>query len=369
MHALALAVVFVALPAEPAPLAQARALEKASDPKGAVALLDAAAAAATDPFLRGRFQYEAARTADERLHDPLGAAKRYGDYVAAFPTGPYASLARDRQRYLVQNAGDVPEALAEYEDSLRAFSRGEVVSSLHRVEALVLRYKTFPLRARACFWLSNALRQRGDLAGAERWLGVVMRDEPGSEDARRADLAVAGLRQQTHDYGEAIATYERYLDSPDPLARELARAQLAFSIEGRRWRRLYFAGLLVLAVAILALLAGVWRRRAPLWPLPFEVWLFLPVLLLFTPLAFYEDRSRVVGGGQVGFVVLAIGLGASIVATLNGAYLRAAAPRGALRLLYLALAIASVASIAYCAIYGLDLMDLVVTTLEQGADR
>ncbi|MHB1844369.1 MAG: tol-pal system YbgF family protein [Deltaproteobacteria bacterium] len=348
--------------AEPAPVVKAQALERQGDVKGAFALLEAAAAAEVDPALQGRYRFEAARLADERLHDPLRAAKLYGDYVSAFPQGPYAQLARDRQHYLVTSSGPTPEALAEYDDSLRAFSRGDIVPSLHRVEDVVLRYPAFPLRARACFWLSNALRNRKDLAGAERWLRVIVTDMPGSEDARRAELAIGALRQQAFEFGSAIDIYQRYVDSPDPLAREIARTQLAFSIEGRRWRRLYFAGLLLLGLSLVCLVLGVVRRRAPLWPLPWEVRLFLPIAALLTALTFRLDS-------RVGVAVTLIFAGGALLATLEGAYLRVAAPGTLARLLHLGLAVGAAASLAYCAIYGVNLTDLVVTTLEQGADR
>jgi expansin (peptidoglycan-binding protein) len=67
--------------------------------------------------------------------------------------------------------------------------------------------------------------------------------------------------------------------------------------------------------------------------------------------------------------VLIIAGGGGILAALSGAYLRVASPRGLLRWLHLFAAVAAAASLAFCAVQALDLTQLVVDTIEQGADR
>ena len=61
--------------------------------------------------------------------------------------------------------------------------------------------------------------------------------------------------------------------------------------------------------------------------------------------------------------------GGLLLATLQGAYLRTAAPQGVRRIVHLLAAAAAATSLAYCAVYAVGLTDLVVTTIEQGADR
>ncbi len=311
--------------------------------------------------LQGRVLYEQARITDEDLKDPIGASRLYAAYVAAFPRGPYAGLARDRADYIARN-GRPPEALAEYEDVLRAFSRGDLGGSLARMETLAEKYPGFPLRARACFWIANVLRQQERYDEAEHWLGVIVQGAPGSRDAHRAELAIAQLESGRDHFAAALAIDRRFLDSPDPLARELARNQLEFTLEARTFRRLFWLGLLVAGGLLVGLAVGIVRRRARLLPLPFELRLYGPIAVLFSLLTVYESR-------RVGGAVSAIFASGALLLLLNGAYLRAAAVRGLRRWLHLLAAAGAAAGIAYCVVYSTNLTELVVDTIEQGADR
>ncbi len=346
--------------APPPGLDAALALSLRGEPIRALSALGALPAA-PGSSLAGRILYERARITDEDLRDPAGASKLYEEYTASFPGGPYAGIALDRIRYIAQN-GRPPEALAEFEDTLRTFTRGNVEGALARMEALVRRYPTFPLRPRACFWIASVLRQRRQFAEAERWLSLLARDAPGTSDARRADLAVAQIESLRDRFETAMAIDRRYLESQDPLARELARDQLGFAIERRRLLRIFLASLGVLGATLAGLLSGVVRRRAPLRPLPFELRLFLPIAAIFCALTVYEDR-------KVGAAVALIGAGGSILVYLSAVYLRAGGARGWRGLGQLALSAAAAASLAYSVIYTTNLADLVVDTIEQGADR
>ena len=306
--------------------------------------------------------YERARITDEDLEDPVAAGKLYGDYVSVFPQGPYAKLADDRRRFLERNGSPSPQALAEYEDVLKTFSHAPAGQAAARMVHVVETYPAFPLRTRACFWLANLARQHKDYEEATRWLKLIVHDYPDSSEAHRAELAIAQDDVAQSHFVAGIAGMERYLDSKDPLARELARAQLGFAIEHRDWYYLFRGGLAVLGLWLAALVLGIVRRRAPLLPLPFEVRVFLPVVVFIGALAFYENR-------KVGVAVLLIAGGGGLLATLSGAYLRVASPQGLLRWLHLLAAAAAAASLAFCAVQALNLTDLVVTTIEQGADR
>jgi outer membrane protein assembly factor BamD (BamD/ComL family) len=306
--------------------------------------------------------YERARITDEDLEDPVAAGKLYADYVAAFPQGPYARLADDRRRFLEQNGTPSPQALAEYEDVIKTFSHVPAGQAAARMAHVVEAYPAFPLRTRACFWLANLARQHKDYEEATRWLRLIVREYPDSTEAHRAELAIAQDDVAQSHFVAGIAGMRRYVDSSDPLARELARAQLGFALEHRNWYYLFRIGLTVLGLWLGALAFGIVRRRAPLLPLPFEVRVFLPVVVFIGALAFYENR-------RVGVAVLLIAGGGGVLASLSGAYLRVASPRGLLRWLHLFAAAAAAASLAFCAVQALDLTELVVTTIEQGADR
>ncbi|MHB8420980.1 MAG: tetratricopeptide repeat protein [Myxococcales bacterium] len=361
MNALLAAGLLLAQLPPPPGVAGALALEREGKPREALAAL-AAAHAEPGSALAGRILYERARLTDEHLRDPLAAAKLYGDYVAAFPTGAYAKLAADRQAYLLRNGGPAPEALADYEDVLRDFARSPGGDLVARMGQVIDRFPTFPLRDHACFWLANVLRQKGDYAGAAHWLGVIVRDDPGSDDARRAELGLAQDLVAQNDFAAGIAAVQRYVDSDDPLARELARSQLAIARERRLWYWLFRGGLAVISGFGLALAAGIFRRRAPLRPFPFEVRLFAPVAALLILLTFAANR-------KVGVAVAIIAGGGVVLTALQGAYLRAASPRGLRRWLTVLVGAAAAASLGFCAINACGLTDLVVETLTQGADR
>ena len=360
MLRLLLAILAASSASGPSPLDAALALEHQGQYKAALEALAAPAEAGVP--MAGRLLYERARITDDDLEDPVAAGKLYADYVAAFPQGPYAKLADDRRRYLERNGTPSPQALAEYEDVLKTFAHVSAERAAERMAQVVEKYPAFPLRARACFWLANLGRQRKDYDEAARWLRRIVADYPDSTEAHRADLALAQDQVAQHYFVAGIAGMQRYVDSSDPLAREIARAQLGFAYERRTWYYLFRGGLAVIGLWAAALVVGIVRRRAPLFPLPFEVRLFLPMAVFIGLLAVYENR-------RVGVAVLIIAGGGAILAALSGAYLRVASPRGLLRWLHLFASVAAAASLAFCAVQALDLTELVVTTIEQGADR
>jgi hypothetical protein len=344
----------------PSPVEAALALERSGKPQAALEALVAPAGA--DAALAGRVLYERARITDETLRDPLAAAKLYGDYVAAFPQGAYAKLASDRRQYLERNGTPAPQALAEYEDIIKSFSHAPADQAAARMAHVVAAYPAFPLRPRACFWLANLARQNKDFVEATKWLRLIVHDYPDSSEARRAEISIAQDEVGQHHFAEGIANLRRFVDSQDPLAREVARAQLEFAIQRRDWFYLFWSGVAVIGLWLSALVLGIVRRRAPLRPLPFEFRLFLPIALFMSPLAVYEHR-------RAGVAVLIIMGGGSLLALLSGVYLRAASPKGLARWLHLFASAAAAASLAFCAVQALDLTELVVTTIEQGADR
>ncbi len=358
---LALGLILAQAPPVPAGVAAALALDRRGKPREALAELPPPPEG-TDPAVASRILYERARLTDEHLRDPLGAARLYGDYLVAFPQGPYARLAEDRKSYLIRNGTPAPEALAEYDDILRDFSRRPVDEMAGRMARLIEGFPAFPLRARACFWLANILRQQGDFAGAARWLGVVVHDYPGTGDERRAHIALAQDQVAQNHFAAGIAGLQRYVDSDDPLARELARAQVEGARQRRVWYWLFRGGIALTSTWLVVLLLGLWRRRARLLPLPFEARLFGPVAAVMVALSMFENR-------RAGVAVLIILGGGFLFAALQGAYLRAATPRGLRRLLPIVVSAGVAASLAFCAIDACGLTDLVVATITQGADR
>jgi tetratricopeptide (TPR) repeat protein len=353
-------------PGPAGPLETALALERQGQFKAALETLSAPLEP-TEPTelgsaMAGRLLYERARITDDDLEDPLAARKLYGDYLAAFPKGPYAKLADDRRRFIETNGTPSPQALSEYEDVLKTFSHVSFEQSSARMAHIVAAYPAFPLRFRACFWLANLWRQHKNYDEASRWLRLIVHDYPDSPEAHRADLAIAQDDIAQDHFVLGIAEMRRYVDSPDPLAREIGRAQLGFAIEHRDWYYLFRGGLAAIALWLGALVLGIVRQRAPLFPLPFEVRIFVPVAVFIGVLAFYENR-------RVGVAVLIIAGGGGLLAALSGAYLRVASPRGVLRWLHLLAAAAAAASLAFCAVQALNLTQLVVDTIEQGADR
>ena len=256
----------------------------------------------------------------------------------------------------------MPQALAEFESVAEAWGRHPSPELVPRMAKVAMDYPTSPIRTRALFWLSNERQANRDPAGAIHWLDQIRAGNPPPKDAHRADLQIALIEQRAGQYAQALEIEERYLDSDDPLARELARSQKDMALNARLYGRLYVLGLSLIGLLAAGLSFGVWRRKAALRPWPWELKFYLPIALLFTGLTFVKDH-------KVGFAVLGIVLGGSLLALLNGAYLRVARPTGPWRMLYLGAVGGAAASLAFCAVHGANLTDLVLTTIEQGADR
>lgn len=346
--------------ATPDPMAQAIAIENA-DPKAAIALLSPLADSAAEPNA-ARADYERARITDTLLHDPKAAAQLYRAHLSNYPSSPYLSMARSRADYLAANMGECPEALAEFEAVAEAWGRHASADLVPRMEHAALSCPTSPIRDRALFWLSSQRVSAGDSAGGVHWLEVLIAGSSAPKDVHRAELQIAVIESRARHYARALEIERRYLDSADPLARELARNQLESTLDAQLYDRLFALGLSLIAALFLGLLFGVRRRRAALRPLPFEVKLYLPIAALLSALTLAEDR-------RVGLAVLGIVISGGILAVLNGAYLRSAHPRGPWRLLYLGAVGGAAISLGFCAVHLAHLTDLVITTLTQGADR
>ena len=230
------------------------------------------------------------------------------------------------------------------------------------MERVALDFPRSPIRARALFWLANARYGQGDIPGAIHWLEVLLAGSPKPAEANRAALQKALFEERFGHYAIAIAIDRRFLDSDDPLARELARGQLRSALANRWYASLYLAGLCLLGTLAVGLTAGIVHLRAPLRPLPWEVKLFLPIAGLLALVTLLEDR-------RVGLAVTGIAAGGALLSVLNGAYLRRVRPRGAWRLTNHGAKVGAAKSLAFCAVHGARLTDLVVTTLQQGADR
>jgi TolA-binding protein len=331
----------------------------AQDPRGAVAALAEVPAGAPQA---DRADYEAARITDRQLRDLVTAEKRYRQHARLFPQSPFTAGALARADYLRDNAGDDPQALAEFEAVADAWGERASPALEQRMAQVALQHPRSPVHARALFWLARVRLGAGDETGAIRWLDAVVAAHPGGADSRLAELQEADAFRRSGHYARALAIDRRFIESDDPLARELARGQLESTLMARREAILNALCLGLLVATTLGLGLGLWRRHAPLWPVAWEVKLSAPITGLFGLITLIQNR-------RVGAAVLDIAFGGAVLAQLNGAYLRRVTPRGIWRFAYLAALSGSALSLGYCAVQANHLTELVLTTLKQGADR
>jgi len=139
----------------------------------------------------------------------------------------------------------------------------------------------------------------------------------------------------------------------------------AANAESWLWRqRISIGGVVLYLATLLALLvrARIWRcRRSDLWPPPGETVFLAPLVVLLVGLAYARSPFfwlPIGGMGLTGFVLLSLG----------GLSFRLRPPGRAASLLWVVLAMAAGAGLAYGILYHYNLLESVVHTWQFGAD-
>jgi tetratricopeptide (TPR) repeat protein len=346
------------------------AREATGDYAGAAAALEALARRRPDDAFADDALYEAAALAEERLGDPERAARLYGELLARYPASRLVRRARARADFLARSLASGAEPLRVYQEILAAYPRRPPAESLARMERLLAEHPDFVLADRALYWLGATYASAGRRADAERALGQLEARFPSSEYTPRGKRLRGELLLGGGHPLAARALYRELAAHADPTVRAAGEEGLR---EVRRaivrWT-LFVVGMAYLAlffVVELVLLRRSSRRGAPTRPrLPTELVFYLPIAALFAVAAATEHRA-------IGLATGLIAAGGALLVWLTGARTTATLAAGPLsrgRRAGRAIAVGLAAlALAYVAIQGTGLTDLVVETLRSGPER
>jgi hypothetical protein len=250
---------------------------------------------------------------------------------------------------------------ARFLELLRTYPSRPSTESVALVTALIDE-GPFAERDRALFWLGSVRLNALDLPSARAFFARLRREHPGSPWLERADLGEADACAVERDYGAALEWLQRASAASDPAVRELARlstAQLQALRVQQRWT--YAAGAFAILIVGLWLVA-LWRRRPlPLWPLPDEARVLLPVLGVLAVLSLRIDPAPRAA-------VLQLCAAGALLVILSGLYRRAANPGRALRALQTASTVLALGACFWVAIYRHDLVNMVLETFRAGPE-
>jgi len=305
---------------------------------------------------------ESARILEERLADPVRAAALYERLARDYPASRLATRAQRRAEALraaLGPGGAHAREVAEMNAILIGFPTRSREESIARMEKLLASSPEFPDAPRAMLWLGTTLEGGGRRDEALARYREVRRRWPDGEWAARAARAEGDLLLARDELDAAEAAYRA-------LSGEARDAMLTRVAVERGRGRLAVAAWIVLALAVAAALAVVWRRAGGLRPLirpPAEVLYLLPVALLLAAAGLTENEAL---ARAIAFVCA----GGLVITWLSGAALEAARPVGRARLAsHLVVVALAVAAVVYLAVSRERLIDFILETVRFGPER
>ena len=317
----------------------------------------------------------AARTAEDRLHDPVRALALYEQLGRRYPDARASKAASRRAEALRALVGDDGQhaAAATAFGELRAMA-GQRLTTAERTTAEALADAAWPGAIDAALWLADVDARDGRVTQARTRLAALMVRTAGTPRDGDVVRAAASLAIRAGAIAEAEQLIARLPAAPsgagaaDAVVASELRAALAHA---RTRQRVVHVALLValvgvlLLVALLVSAAGSLRHVGRALRPPIDVWYIAPVLAVLVLAA----ATGFVGIGRA----VALIAGANINMTwLSGAGLGAAAARGRSTPRVLAHALLApmvVLAVATAVLASGDLADLVLATLRDGPDR
>lgn len=211
----------------------------------------------------------------------------------------------------------------------------------------------------ALLWAAQQRLRELDRDGARRTLERLLSATPSGPAVPDAELLLADLEVEAHDFTEALARYDLVQTAGDERLRYLAAEHRREALSARvRFVVSWLVGGLLALIAV----ARLWRARVgkTLWPLPEEAWRALPVALVLAIASLAQPAQE----RQAVLTVCALGFALTCV---TGAAWSARAPRGKWRFAEALLAVAQAAGVLFLAIESSRLWSRVVDTFAQGA--
>ena len=245
-----------------------------------------------------------------------------------------------------------------FHELLRSYPSRPPAESVALVSALIDE-GPFDERDRALYWIGSVSLQRRDFAAARSLFARLRRDHPASPWIERADLGEAEASAQERDFQGSLRWLEKAAQAKDPAVRELARLSSAQVDTLRARQRLAVAaGAFALLVLALLLVSIARRGSRPLWPLPAEVRVLLPVLAVLSLLSLRQDPAPRAA-------VLEVCAAGALLAVASGLSQRKSAGGRALQALG---TVAALGACAYIAVWRADLVNMVLETFRAGPE-
>ncbi len=172
-------------------------------------------------------------------------------------------------------------------------------------------------------WCARLLYSDGQPGDARPVLEAVISDEGHDEAAMQALSTLAAIEFELRHFQAAAEDFGRLVRSPNELWQFTGTQAL---IEVKVAQQVWWQAVAIGCLLGLWLAARLFTVRRALVPVPAEVLVLAPLLLLLGAMAFTQ-------GPDAGRALSALVLGALVLAWLNGAYLRAHPPQGKARVL------------------------------------
>jgi hypothetical protein len=318
--------------------------------------------------------YAAGRVCEDKLVDLDRALRLYDRVSREFPNASVALAADKRGAHLRALTGE--GHAREAQDFAKLVAEAERTSAadvIRRGDALS--HATWPGAPEATLWLAEWLRRDAianarptELDGADARFALLVATWPSSIEASRAASGRAGAAIDAHAWARAeqliaalsVATPED-VAVRDDLQRALARGQFR--------ARLFSAAWIALVVIVLALLASlgeaIARGGRPRLRPPIEIWFLGPVALVLA-------IASVTAHQAIAPAVLRIAVTGLALVWISGATLDVLRTRErayrARSILHIALCLIGVLAVAYIALTGGGLLDMLAETARFGPE-
>ncbi|MEO8845544.1 MAG: hypothetical protein ABI591_16730 [Kofleriaceae bacterium] len=313
--------------------------------------------------------YAAGRACEDKLAEPSRALALYDRVLREWPDASVARAAESRAAHLRTQIGTGHEREATDFARLIAAADRLTVGDVRR-RGDVLAHGPWPGAPEAALWLAEWLRHAAQFADADARYAFVIATWPSSPQATLAATGRAGAAIDATEWARAgalvaalPATTPEAIAVRDDLVRALARGRFRAHLLIVAWLALALALALLLGSLLEASARGGWR-----WPRarpPVEIWFLGPIALVLAGASFTANQA-------IAPAVLRISIIGIVLAWISGATLDLLSARGRktrLRSLgHIALCACGVLAVAYLALAGSGLLDLIAETVRFGPE-
>jgi hypothetical protein len=318
--------------------------------------------------------YAAGRACEDKLLDPARALVLYDRVLHEWPDASVARAAESRAAHLRTQigTGHAREA-TDFAKLIAEADRMTVGDVIQRGDALA--HAAWPGAPEATLWLAEWLRhaaitQRALFADADARYKFAIATWPNAPEAKLAATGRAGTAIDAKAWaraGELVAalptTTPEDIAVRDDLVRALARGRFRAHLYIAAWLALAITMVLLIGSLLEAILRG--GRRWPRVRPPIEIWFLGPVALVLAGASFTANQA-------IAPAVLRIALTGIVLAWISGATLDLLRTRGrAMRLRslgHIALCALGVIAVAYIALAGSGLLDMLAETVRFGPE-